>query len=301
MLAVVLGHVLINNNVCSMNGYLWHIPGFLLISGYFGIKFSFQKIIKLIATAYMCYWLTIPLRTWTGSGMLFLPHGGWFLPFYCVLMIISPLLNAALSNAKDHQSICIVTVVLVCVGWIPSFTTNAHVGMLAIPGMQGSGVLLMIATYVFGSLLRKYEIANRQSAIHWLLLFIAGISSCVGMGMFVPSACHYLSPISVATATFGLMFFVAMPKLPNPINKIINFISPSMFSVYLLHECCIRQYQYLSNRQIADAILQTCVLFCGCLAIDLIRRLITHETLKLTSSILDSSNLIREIKNRIKR
>ena len=66
MFAVVFGHVLFNNNVATMDGFLWHIPGFLLITGYFGISFSAQKIAKLLGVVYGCYWLTIPFR-----------QGGW--------------------------------------------------------------------------------------------------------------------------------------------------------------------------------------------------------------------------------
>ena len=70
MFAVVLGHVIVNNNVAPMNAFFWHIPGFLLISGYFGIRFSFWNILKLFGVVYGCFWLTIPLRSGGEGGSL---------------------------------------------------------------------------------------------------------------------------------------------------------------------------------------------------------------------------------------
>ena len=47
MFAVVCGHVLVNNGMIpTMNAFLWHIPGFLLITGYFGIGFTGGKLVS---------------------------------------------------------------------------------------------------------------------------------------------------------------------------------------------------------------------------------------------------------------
>lgn len=247
MFAVVLGHVLVNNHISTMNGYLWHIPGFLLISGYFGIRFSLYKVAKLLGIAYALYWMTIPFRPWSGFAPLLVPHGGWFLPFYVVLMLLSPLLNAALESVKSPKMILAVIVVLVFIGWIPTISENPHVQMIAVPGMQGNGMLLMISTYVFGALLRKYELSRRCHCSIWLIFFVLGICVCFGMGAWIPSACHFLSPISIATATFGMLFFLSLPTLPAMFGRAVNFIAPSMFGVYLLHENCVRELQYFAK------------------------------------------------------
>lgn len=281
MFAVVLGHILTNNKICSMNGYLWHIPGFLLISGYFRINFSFSKLVKLLGIAYACYWMTIPFRSWTGCLSLFVPHGGWFLPFYCVLMLLSLLLNAALESVKSCRMILVAVGILVFVAWVPTLLSDVHVQMLAIPGMQGNGLLLMISTYVFGAMLRRYEVDKWLNAMVWLGLFVVGICACIGMGMLIPSACHFLSPISIITAGFGMMFFLAMPMLPVWLGKCVNFIAPSMFSVYLLHEICVRKFQQLSfNCSVGGAVLLAIGLFCGCVVIDLIRRFIVWSAIR---------------------
>lgn len=290
MFAVVLGHVLVNNHVCTMNGYLWHIPGFLLISGYFGIRFSFYKVAKLLGIAYALYWMTIPFRPWSGFAPLFVPHGGWFLPFYCILMLLSPLLNAALESVKSQKSILVVVVSLVFIGWIPTMSGNPHVKMIAVPGMQGNGLLLMVSTYVFGAMLRKYELCRRFHFTVWLILFVIGICSCIGMGMWIPSACHFLSPISIATSAFGMMFFLSLPALPVMVGKTVNFIAPSMFGVYLLHEICIRGWQYFAKNNgggAIDAIIRCSILFLVCVGIDLVRRMLVNGVTRLSQGLLD--------------
>jgi len=67
MAAVVLSHVAFNNRVTGFGWYYWHIPGFLLITGFFGIRFSWQKVMRLLGICYGCYWLTIPFRS-AGGG-----------------------------------------------------------------------------------------------------------------------------------------------------------------------------------------------------------------------------------------
>ena len=104
MFAVVFGHVIVNNHVGRMDGFVWHIPGFLLITGFFGIRFSWRKVAKLLGICYGCYWLTIPFHNGAITFMdLVLPHGGWFVPFYVVLMMLSPILNAAIRGGNHKQ------------------------------------------------------------------------------------------------------------------------------------------------------------------------------------------------------
>ena len=152
MAAVVLGHIVSVDNVADWAWFTWHIPGFLLISGYFGIRFSWGKVAKLLVTVYVLYWLTTPLRGFNETTMsLLMPHGGWFLPFYLVLMLISPLLEAALEQPDRHlKTIIVSTAIVLVVAWIPCFSSSPHVGMMRVAGMQGNGLLLMIATYVLG-------------------------------------------------------------------------------------------------------------------------------------------------------
>jgi len=276
MLAVVVQHVLYNNNIFGMDAFRWHIPGFLVISGYFGVRFNAGKFIRLVLIAYLCYWLTIPLQGGNYTLLsLALPHGGWFLPFYCVLMVISPVFNAALESPKNWKSIAVSVALLVLIGWIPTFSSNPHLGMIRVQGMQGNGLMMMLVLYVVGFMLHALSIENRFTWWFWVLMFVVGIGCCYGMGLVCPSACHYASPISILTAACGFCMFMTMPRIGGIFAKAINFIAPSMFSIYLIHECCVKKYQYLpAGSGVMDAILRAVILFVACIGVDMVRRYI---------------------------
>ena len=159
MFAVVFGHVVVNNRVGTMNGFVWHIPGFLLITGFFGIKFKWSKVLKLLGICYACYWLTIPLR---GGGVgvedLVLPHGGWFVPFYVVLMMLSSILNAAIASG-NHKQMALIVGALLMFAWSPCFCPR--LGMMRIAGMQGSGMLLMISIYLLARLMAEHSLLHK--------------------------------------------------------------------------------------------------------------------------------------------
>lgn len=159
MFAVVFGHVVVNNRVGTMNGFVWHIPGFLLITGFFGIKFKWSKVLKLLGICYACYWLTIPLR---GGGVgvedLVLPHGGWFVPFYVVLMMLSSILNAAIASG-NHKQMALIVGALLMFAWSPCFCPR--LGMMRIAGMQGSGMLLMISIYLLARLAAEHSLLRK--------------------------------------------------------------------------------------------------------------------------------------------
>lgn len=88
------------------------VPGFVFISGYFGIQFSWRKVLNLYGIG---LWAAV---IGTGLEALLWPdtlHGNvfgvaarvfanmrtfWFLHAYVVLMMVSPILNVAIENFK---------------------------------------------------------------------------------------------------------------------------------------------------------------------------------------------------------
>ena len=158
MATVVVSHVAYSNGLSDWAWFAWHVPGFLIISGFFGIRFNWMKVIRLLGVCYGCYWLTIPFRAWPPSLIsLLLPHGAWFLPFYLVLMIFSPILDAAMVDRTRHRKIFVACLILLVWGWVSTLTNNAHLGMLQVPGLNGNGLLLMMAIYLFGRLLHEHH------------------------------------------------------------------------------------------------------------------------------------------------
>lgn len=250
MFMVVLSHVLYNNHLCSFNWFMWHIPGFIIISGWFGIRFRWRKMLKLIATVYACYWLAALFNLAEGVtfSSLLIPHGGWFLPFYCLLMLFSPICDAAMECRKQHKLIFICIMTLIIVGWIPLLSANPHLARIRVPGMQGHGLLLMIGIYMLARFARYYDVREKLSLLAWCMCFSIGILACGVIGNNFPGSVCYASPIAIATAFCG---FELVRSIPPPrknewairhLRGLLLFVAPSMWSVYLLHECCIKNF-----------------------------------------------------------
>ena len=291
MFAVVLGHVVVHNQTGTMNGFLWHIPGFLLITGYFGIKFKWAKVFRLLGICYACYWLTIPLRDESVTLLnLLVPHGGWFVPFYIVLMMLSPILNAAIS-AGEHRRMAMMVGALLLFAWCPCFWPR--LGMMRVAGLQGNGMLLMVATYILGRLFAEHGVLNRIKPILGGCVFLAGIALQVVVYGYFPEAGSYVAPLSLITAFAGFSV-VANIRLPEMLVRPVVFIAPSMFGVYLLHECCIKSWQYsdFAARSWWHSLVWAAALFSVSILIDLVRRVLTGLAIQLAIR----SRLIHEIR-----
>ena len=294
MFAVLLGHVVSNNGVLSTAAFQWHIPGFLFITGYFGTRFRISKVVSLLTTCYLCYWLTIPFRPLPPHVVdLILPHGGWFLPFYLVLLLMSPLLNAVVADRSSHRTICFYLSALVIVSWFPLFVSGKHAVMLYVPGMQGNGLMLMVATYLFGRIMYGRITVYGRRSVFWVGISLFVVLNALSVWLYgaFPLTKTYLSPLALASAMCGFVAFKNL-RCPETLGRVICFISPSMFGVYLLHECCVRHWQYSGFAQKSPwhAIIWAVGLFVACVCIDLVRRLIMCVLSKLHESLSHSSN-----------
>ena len=103
MFGIVLGHSAYQCGHVLKIGSLtdWTVCGFVFLSGWFGIKFSWSKIAKLIALGVWCALVgnmiggeTNPLVAMLGAKS----YAYWFLWAYIILMMFAPIINAAFEN-----------------------------------------------------------------------------------------------------------------------------------------------------------------------------------------------------------
>jgi len=179
MLAVVASHVFYNNGIIEFSWFFWHIPGFLIISGFFGIRFSIWKVVKLLGVCYGCNWLTLPFRSDISISSVLSPCGGWYLGFYLVLMFLAPLLNAAFENRKKLSAIFITVGSLWLFAMLPRMIPIPQANFLRIDGMVDIGFLFIIIIYTLGFVakLRDNEIMRFLKPLKYfvLLVFMLGI------------------------------------------------------------------------------------------------------------------------------
>lgn len=155
---------------------MWCVDGFVFISGYFGIRFSYKKLIRLVvdvlivlsvsslAISSVCGELDPMANVW--RGFLF----NWFIVSYLVLMLCAPMLNEALGKS------CMVAVsfLLLAFGW--SYFASFNITSSLVPRFVGSGAytpLTLAGVYVVGRLYRRLEvekILDKRLAVICILL-----------------------------------------------------------------------------------------------------------------------------------
>ena len=83
-------------NGCESRLWTWAVPGFAFISGYYGVRFSWRKILKLWLAAILC--AVVPyglgrLGCGRSMGYIELLYGNWYLIAYTLLILLSPFIN----------------------------------------------------------------------------------------------------------------------------------------------------------------------------------------------------------------
>lgn len=237
---------------CFRSMLLWHVPGFIAISGWFGIKFCWRKFINLWALMAFYSVLSVVVHLISPStfpNVIYTVQGGWFGGSYLMLMCIAPLLNAGLDALKDKGRKELLTAWSIfafgmLVTWLPFH------GMLCVNGVGfiGSTSAMMIFVYCTARTFRLLEL-NTRSAPVMLSVAIGGyvlLTICAeylwrnGIGgewsrdkMLTYSAPWVWALPIVLIMTTGRLTSVGTSSR---IYGLIECVSPSLFGVYLFHD-----------------------------------------------------------------
>lgn len=140
---------------------IWHVPAFVAISGWYGIKFTWRKFARL--------WGLVFFYSVVGFAITYLEHGavslnkfrvdgGWFGATYLGLMLISPFLNAALERLRQlpvMETLAIVGLgmLMITLNWLPR---QLYTGV-APKGCGGSTLVMLASIYVVTAVVRMHE------------------------------------------------------------------------------------------------------------------------------------------------
>ena len=108
---------------CAVNCYV-------MISGYYGIKFSVHKFLKLWIQLFVWNFLIILVGVGTGlvsyspavlinAVMPFSQNVWWFATNYLILMLLAPFINVLEKNLSDRQLTALLSILLVCFTIVP--------------------------------------------------------------------------------------------------------------------------------------------------------------------------------------
>lgn len=256
LLRIVLMYAMCVEHAISQGGFyrpgLDHVldaavDGFMFISGYYGIRFSLKKMGKMICLAVWCAFVLNFARifvigdrtfgTLISSSAYTIAHstGWWFFWAYLVVMCLSPLVEMAFGTMQEkHLSLkenlmVILPILFLCFGW--NYLTIVPVVKDFIPAPLGFGnlsFLTLFGVYVFA---RTYRMCQWERFLTKKVMLI--LMPTTAIFVWLGSWHHNSIPqLLLATTVFRLF---SVFSLSGRLNKVVAFIAPSMFAVYLLH------------------------------------------------------------------
>ncbi len=257
------------------------VDTFVLLSGWFGIKWHIQKISRLVfqvlffsTLVFIIMYCLFPQEYMNIKSIstILLLNGNdyWFIKSYILLFLLSPFLNKYIEDtSKKHLR----TFLLLFYGFQTIYAWVSINGAGDFVG--GYSVLSFIGLYTLARYFRIYENGSWFSKLkskHFVYLFL-GIAILQSIVAFVvtrigfPIAGRlftYTNPIVIIQAMALVMFFARL-KVFN--NHIINWVSSSCLAVYLLHanELVLRAYyakfitDLFNNHTLVPAIILTTV------------------------------------------
>ena len=147
---------------------------FILISGYFGIRFNTHKFFKMLVVVWFysivsylieTIWLHTP-HTWTGLASSLIPilsKKYWFMTCYVVLYCFSPYLNRLVQNLsqKSYEQLLLL--------WGFFFIFAPTILFFEIQNDTGKGIINVTLAYLIGHIILRFARDNN------LLIIIASI------------------------------------------------------------------------------------------------------------------------------
>lgn len=225
---------------------------FVLISGYFSIKWKVRSISSLVFQVYFWLFLIYSICLISGyiefsyeqlvSRIMGIMSGYWFIPAYIGLYLFAPLLNAFVENSSSKE------LFLYTIVYYVFFTIDA-MPYSSSYSQSGYSIYSFIGLYLIGRLLRvcewdKYKIISDKWKIAlWLIM----VTSLIAFGaLFISYTFHkggaelhtfplstlaYNNPLVIIQSVLIFIFFLKIKFN----NKFINWCGASVLALYLLH------------------------------------------------------------------
>lgn len=267
------------------------VVGFVFISGWFGIRLRLSHVLRLLGIGVYCAIVPVVLFDWLYNGHTEIGYLAgrfwrfyrepWFLWTYFALMLIAPAFDTLFELADKRKILSrVLSVVFLAFGW--SYVSTKVPGLKAfLPSVGGFGpfsLLTFIGIYLTARACRVCEIERYVSTKYLIIaLFFSGAVCWIGFS-------HYCSPAALIFAGTAFLLTRKLPALPSIFERCIVWLSPTIFSIYLLHRQAMGMFvmQSIEDTLIgkggynyyAVCFLCACIFFFGAILLDLPRRLV---------------------------
>lgn len=281
-------------NLCLKSLSFICVNCFILISGYFGIRWKIKSFLNLLFQILfwiffgvgIAYLLDIGFEGNTTEALIGFINARWFIPAYLALYIIAPVLNAFTENCSSTELLRYLLIFYL-------FSTIFGYFLLSSEFNEGMSLISLIGIYLTGAYLKRDDSVFKQFNAKTSLLsyFLCGLalliaSLCLYSIGINKSIYGYLNPVVIMQSVFLFLFF---KNLKISFNPVINFIAASAFSIYLFHmhpmiistygKCC----KYLAENTWAILTVPAFFisLFAFCVVVDRFRILIFQSSYNL--------------------
>lgn len=263
-------------NLLQMSLSDYAVDAFMLISGYYSIRFSFDKVIRLSLQAYIVSAVIVAVGLFYSSVMInvsyLLQHPfpvstkiWWFLTEYVIIMLLSPLINIGIEKIgkQSFRMILLLLVFIDCIGYM-------------IIAQGGNHLLNMLVLYLIGRYMFLYvKCPSFYQAIGGFLLVTAILFSALVLlkhlnlekvAWFVMSN---NSVFVILQAIFMLWIFLSMPVRN---NGFWNSIGNHCFAIYLVTEgigiCLYKKWADMNDESWLLAIMAIATTCIACIVFD---------------------------------
>lgn len=263
---------------------------FVLISGYFGIKLSLGRVLKLDVPVIIYSVVLFILFGKIGLGgaiSSFFPiitKKYWFLTAYFLLMLASPFLNAFINSRNQGQLKVLLLWSLFLIVIIPSFSP------FKLSESRGMDVINFSVLYMLGRSLTllNVNLSKTKSMLLYVVSTFIAFSLTVlfaykfGINNGWKSMFYAYNNVLVYLQAIGLFFLFKQIKIKDKVGKVINWLAPSFFFVYIIHSCPAigdKLYVWLSSAEyyfsymfVIHTIGWAFIVFFTCILIDILFR-----------------------------
>lgn len=237
------------------------VPLFVLISGYFGIRFSLKGLMRLCSKGYFYFvpLAVIPMVLTHSGGVkdilksifIFGFDAQWYLNTYLYLFLFSPIINRYLENITKSQRLYLLAILT----FMSVYIGNVTEGDVCL--VEGKNLTNFLLLYTLGNSLRHYqEHINGCSQFKLVITYLLFNAFLVIGFMYIPIIAGkiwkysyaYDSPIIMVNSVW---IFAIFSKL-NVKSRFVNWMGSGVFACYLLQcpailwkNCFERPIQYI--------------------------------------------------------
>lgn len=217
---------------------------FMVISGYFLIKYSEKKLTSLIAITWSCSAFALVIEfilSRFGMDNVSLRHAFcrltpitskyyWYISCYVFLMILAPFFNKAIDKLKKTDFTKLVIILLILFYALPTFLYKD------IMGDRGKGLITMVCSYFIGAYLSKFNIQiSRNKAIMAIMgLSLFAFAGNMAATIVRGSASYPFSRECSLTTIAIAVLIVLAANTSQSYNKAVNLIASRALYIYML-------------------------------------------------------------------